>query len=238
MPGRLFVASIGFHENFVIRLLTMKNAGVGDRLFLVTVNPPAKAVEAAADTLRSYTGRLGIVFEGLLALDPKRFPEDVSRLLDAVSGKACEMDADEVVFDATGGSRVLAPALLLTALAVAPTRRTEFLVQSDTGGDWVVRIPWNLLRLIASPTQVTREDERILEAIIEEPGIHQDELAEKLGIHPKTLANRLSRLTKLGLAARKGRPRSIVPGEWTRYLIRSRLQATARSCKNVNGREE
>ena len=234
MPGRLFVASIGFHENFIIRLLAQKNARRGDRLVLVTVDPPAKAVKTAVSTIEALAGRLGLTIEDLIALDPERFHEDTAGLLGRLSRIACEMEAEEIVFEGTSGSRALLLALLLTALAMARSWRTEFIVQSDTGGDWIVRLPWSLLRLLASPQQVTGEDERILEAVIETPGIHQDDLSTMLGIHPKTLANRLSKLTKLGLVARKGRPRSLVPGEWTIYLILARLQARKRVCESVN----
>ncbi len=68
--GRLFVFTLGFHEDFAIRRLTSSAAGRSDAIICVTIKPIASATHRAYGNLVSFAQVNGVNVLGLLDIDP------------------------------------------------------------------------------------------------------------------------------------------------------------------------
>ena len=217
MPGKLFLFTLGFHENFAIRRLLSQAAGEGDSVIAVTVKPAAAAVKTAFGTIENLCMRLKIGEAKLLEVSPENLEESIAAIVEKVHETMAERGHSEVVVDASGGSRILALATLLSALILSRAYKVKYYIQSDTGGDWDVKVTQTQLRLLTR--QLTKEKLAILKAITENPGQRPEEIAAKIGMHPKTLKNHLTELKQLGLATQKGRAAGIYPTPWTRIAL-------------------
>ncbi|MEB3851677.1 MAG: CRISPR-associated CARF protein Csa3, partial [Desulfurococcales archaeon] len=207
MAGTLYLATLGFHENFALRRLSSSGAGPGDYVAAITVKPPAKAVLAAWNSLRAIATRLGVAPIELLQLDPSDPEALTADIIEWASKAAAERGVEAIVIDATGGSRLLTVATLLAAIALQRRYNVRYYIQSDTGDDWEAKIDAALIEAITSPP--TPEKRAILQAVLQNPGATPAQIAEAIGMHPKTLANHLTKLKKQRLVAQKGRARGL-----------------------------
>ena len=60
MTSRVFVITLGYHEDHAIRLLTVCSVSKDDEVIALTAKPVVPAVRRAFDSLRTYLLRLGL----------------------------------------------------------------------------------------------------------------------------------------------------------------------------------
>ena len=215
MPGRLFVATLGFHENFILRLLNSRAARAGDGLLLVTTRPAAGANITAYNNTMAYATRLGVKVYPLMELDPENPSEELHRLTDTIRRLAREHDYSEIIIDITGGPKLTALLAILAALILRSETKLEVTVQSDTGGTWEARISGNILGAIACGIG---EKAKILEHILDKPGATIHAISQATGLSPKTVANYISILKRQGLVYQKGRGAGLYLTEWGKLI--------------------
>lgn len=208
--ARLYIITMGFHENFALRRLGQ--ASRDDRVVVVTVKPAAKTVIRAYESLKVMASKMGVSVEGLVEIDPGDVEGAVSQILSLASRAG-----DGVVIDASGGSRSLVAITLMAALILSRSFRVDYYIQSDVDAEWEVRITHSHLRLVTRP--LTREKKAILEAVVNRPGRPPEELARDLNMHSKTLRNHLSELKQAGLIVQRGRGSGVYPTRLARLAI-------------------
>ena len=208
MDGRLFLGTLGFHENFIARTLHTFAAGKSDGLLLITLHPVVKGVEIAMNNLYSLSLSLGIIKHDHIEVNPFNPLEGIGLIHDKLISIAERKGYSEVIADLTGGPRIVVVSTLLALLLVSDKIPVRLIVQDETGGG-------GLLDLVLSPVLQALKGmgvkERILKLTVDRPGLRQEEIAEALGVSDKTAANYISQLVKLGLVARKGRARGVYP---------------------------
>ncbi|MCE4624511.1 MAG: CRISPR-associated CARF protein Csa3 [Desulfurococcales archaeon] len=215
MPGRLFIATLGFHENFIIRLLNSRAARGGDGLLLVTVKPAAGAVLTAYNNTLAFSARLGVKVYPLLELDPADVAESLHTLVHTITDLAREQDYREIIMDITGGSRIVALQAVLAALILRGMSQIELIVQSDTGGDWEAKITGSILDALACGVG---DKIKVLTYLLANPGASTHQIAEATGLAPKTVANYISKLKRHGLVYQKGRGGGVYLTGWGKLL--------------------
>lgn len=205
-PGRrVFVFSLGFHEDFALRRLHSHGASGGDRIVAVTLDPVVGGVARAFESIRTMASRLGLAEPVLL-----RVPGgDLARAVAMVAG-AVRSGGGYVVADVTGGPRFAGLAVLLGVVFSGVDG--EVWVQSEAGGGWEARVPLGVLRLLRQP--LSPEKRRLLEFFAANPGCRPEDAAAELGVAPKTVLNHLSELKRLGLVAQRGRGGGVYVTEW------------------------
>ena len=201
MP-RLFYLTLGFHENFAIRRLSVNGASTEDFVLAVTLSPAVSGVVKAFDSLRLYASRLGISSVELFEVPGEDVAMAIGLLVDRLTSLVAR-GYDPVVADLTGGSRFLTAASLISLTLISDLARVDVYLQSDTGAAWESRIPPGIMGLLREG--LSREKERIVEAIRGKPGITPDEIAEATGTAPKTVRNHLSAMKSMGIVYSRGR---------------------------------
>lgn len=192
--GRLFMISIGFHEDRAIRRLVESSATKGDRVYLITASR-TQAVLRAYESLVTLCRKLGLPDPELVEVPTGLF-EGVGRLLSILSGAEAE-----VVLDLSGGMRYLV-AYALVALFISGRSATVY-VQPESGEGRDVVIPAKLFSLARDFPKGF--DLLVLRALRDREGSTVVELSGSLGRSAKTVTNSVSRLAKMGLVARRGR---------------------------------
>jgi len=215
LSERIFLITLGFHENFAIRRLTASGAGPGDRLLVITLSPMVAGAKNAFESLSAFSRRLGVSEVRLVEVDPSSLEESVEKIIEAVD----EVGGREIVVDASGGSRVLVLASLLAVTFLSGRYRVSYYIQSDTGGGWEVKVTDQQLRRLR-PT-ISKEKERILLMVVESPGLTAEELSERLNIKEKTVKNHMSELKAMNLVTQRGRGRGYYLTSWGRLMVRS-----------------
>ena len=215
MPGRLFVATLGFHENFTLRLLNSRAARRGDGLLLVTTRPAAGANITAYNNILAYATRLGITVYPLMELDPERPSEEIHRLITTILELSRENGYAETIIEMTGGPKITALIAVLAALLLRDKTRIELVVQSDTSGAWETRITGSILGAIACGVG---EKAKILTHLLHNPGASAHSIAQATGLSPKTVANYLTKLKRQGLVYQRGRGAGVYLTEWGKLV--------------------
>ncbi len=209
MP-RLFVFSIGYHENFAMRRLMSHHASRGDGILGFTMKPAAGAALGAWGSLRTFALRLGMTDHGLHELSCLNLAESSATVRSMVE----DAGYGAVVADLTGGPRCVVVSVLLGLLASGS--EGEVWVQMEGGEGGEDRIPLSILRVLRRG--VSEAMRRMLSTIKESPGMRPQELAEELGLSLKTVQNSLSELKKLGLIYQKGRGAGVYLTNWGRLF--------------------
>jgi len=217
MAGRLFLGTLGFHENFIVRTLHTFAAGRNDGLMLVTLKPIVKGVEIAMRNLDSLRLRLGVYSHGHIEVDPSSPLESIGQVYEAVLSIIKDKRYIELVADLSGGPRIVVVSTLLALLFASEKVPVRLLVQDETGSGGILDIRLTPIRQALRGMGIRG---RILRIVSEKPGIGQEEIAGALGISEKTAANYISQLTRLGLVARRGRARNVYPTGLGRLVAR------------------
>jgi len=206
---RVFVITLGFHEDHAIRLLTSSGAASDDRVVILTAKPVVPAVRRAYEGLRAFAMRVGIGDPEIVEVPPE-LALGVESILNVFE---C---ANELVLGLSGGMRYL---IVFTLVALVLSGKTATIHIYPEGGDVPeVTIPKDV---VASLRRLPTEAElRILKEVTASPGITDEEVAEKIGRKVKTVKNVVSELVKAGLVVRRGRRGGLYPTEWGALIAR------------------
>lgn len=207
--GRLFIISIGFHEDRAIRRLIESSATKGDRVYLITASR-TQAVLRAYESLTTLCRKLGLPDPELVEVPTGLF-EGVGRLLSVLNSAE-----SEVVLDLSGGMRYLA-AYALVALFISGRSATVY-VQPESGEGHDVVIPAKLFSVARDLPKGL--DLLVLRAVHDLEGSTVEELSESLGRSAKTVANSVSKLVRMGLVARRGRRGGLHLTELGRLVVK------------------
>jgi len=206
--GRRFILTLGFHEDRAIRRLMESSASRDDEIFVVTASR-APAALAAFNSLAGFCRRVGLPEPKLVEVPPRLY-EGVAVLAELIGGSP-----GPVVLDLSGGMRYLA---VLGILALFLTgRRAAVYVQPESEGEELA-IPEAVINLAYEPLQDLELS--VMRVVAEREGLTVEGVAEVVGRSPKTVANAVSRLQKLGLVARRGRAGGVYLTEVGRLALR------------------
>ncbi len=217
--ARLFLLTLGFHENFAIRRLTRSSSSGGDVVLVVSIRNPVRAVVTAYESVKGIASRMGLVVRDLYTLDPEDVAGSLSLLLEEVESLVRAYSLRRVVIDATGGVKPLSLITFLLALILASKGEVsvDYYIQSETSMEYEVHLDDRMLRLFTS--KLSREELRVLAGVLHYPGESPSRLAELLGVNYKTLLNKLGKLKKIGLAYQRGRGGGVYPTPWARVAL-------------------
>ena len=213
---RLFVFTLGFHEDFAIRRLTVAGASRGDGFLCVTLKPAAGATLRAYNNLLNFASVSGVRALGLLEVDAgspaQAVASIVSRVFEVSGGSV-----RSVVFDVSGGSRgVTTPAIFAAILLSIAGFNVDVYVSSEGGEVWEARFPSSFLKVFT--LNLGGQAIEILRLLAESQGLQVSEIAERLAVHEKTVMNRVAELSKLDLVARRGRGGGVYLTQWGELL--------------------
>ncbi|MEM2288511.1 MAG: CRISPR-associated CARF protein Csa3 [Sulfolobales archaeon] len=209
LVGRVFIISIGFHEDRAIRRLMESSATKGDRVYLITASR-TQAVLRAYESLVALCRKLGLPDPELVEV-PTGLYDGIARLLSVLSSSD-----SEVVLDLSGGMRYLA-AYALVALFISGRSATVY-VQPESGEGSDVVIPAKLFSVARDPPKGV--DLLVLRAVHDLEGSTVEELSKSVSRSAKTVANSISKLTKMGLVVRRGRRGSLHLTELGRLAVK------------------
>lgn len=191
--GRLFIITLGFHEDHVIRRLVNDKASRGDRVVLITASPVASATQRAYESLIAVCGRMGLPRPELVSVSADPY-EGLKTLISLLRS-----DGD-VVLDLSGGMRYLSVYALMALLLIR--REGKVYLQPESGEVSEVAVPETLIRAFFSPP---RPAEVELMRLVGAGGLSAQDIARLSGKSEKTVMNMLSSLSRRGLIVRKGR---------------------------------
>ncbi len=204
---RVFVFTLGFHEDHAIRLLTSSGASFDDRVVVLTGSPLVTATKKAIEGLRAFTLRMGIG-EPVVIEVPPSFNEGISTILRVFSDNA------EYVLGLSGGMGYL---IVFTLIALVLSGRNAKIYIYPEGGD-VPEILIDKYVLTTLRKLPTEAELRVLNEIVKAPGITDEEIAVIIGRKVKTVRNIVSELNKSGLIIKRGRRGGIYPTEWGKVI--------------------
>ena len=157
---RVFVFTLGFHEDHAIRLLTSSGASFDDRVVVLTGSPLVTATKKAIEGLRAFTLRMGIG-EPVVIEVPPSFNEGISTILRVFSDNA------EYVLGLSGGMGYL---IVFTLIALVLSGRNAKIYIYPEGGD-VPEILIDKYVLTTLRKLPTEAELRVLNEIVKAPGI-------------------------------------------------------------------
>lgn len=192
--GRLFVITLGFHEDHVIRRLVNDKAVEDDRVVLITASPVATATQRAYESLLTLCSKMRLPKPELVGVPCS--PYDGLRVLLNLM-----MGGGDVVLDLSGGMRYLAVYALIALLLTR--RRGRIYLQPESGEVSEVTIPETLIEVFLNPPKPTEVE--LLRLLKGSEGVSVRDLARLSGKAEKTVMNIVSELSKRGLVVRKGR---------------------------------
>jgi CRISPR-associated protein Csa3 len=227
--GRLFVFTLGFTESFALRRFNALSAGHGDGFICLTARPVVSGVVNAYQTLVAYAGRLGVSPLGLFDIDMSDAPSAVYSIIDVVVRALRSSGFDVVVFDVSGGMRLLVASATLSAIMLSRFVSVIFYVGGE-GGEYVeFKLDSRDFNVVSLP-QVSGEDLKILGLLVENEGLGVEGIAGRLGLSGKTVANRLAFLQRMGLVYRRGRGGGVYLTSWGKL---TRLMEELRALKGT-----
>ena len=218
MPERLFTATLGFNETYIVNTLHRYGASKGDGVLIITLNPIVGGVRKALNNLNGIASVMRFTMHGVVGIERDNPVGSITSIIDKILDILDRYGYRRVIADLTGGPRMVIIATM-TALLLLPSRiSVEIRVQDETGGEADIRLKIEVLK---AALKGLGEKGRVLAYITSNPGTPPGGIAEALGLSPKTIANYVTHLKKLGLVTQKGRGRGIYPTEWG--IILSRL---------------
>lgn len=181
MP-KTFIASLGFDQSSLIRLIGEKGLSINDKIYLVTsaVSHPKteNAIKSIVDFVRAVNPGIGIE---VLRLNEADLENNVAKLSIIIS------NSDEPIIDITGGPKGISLSLFLAA-CFSGVRKVY--MTTETLGERVE------MPTLAMPASVLTDRQReALEAL----PCRVTELSRKLGVSKSTASRLLKNLMKKGL---------------------------------------
>lgn len=192
--GRLFVVTLGFHEDHVMRRLVSDKAVRSDRVILVTASPVAAATQRAYESLIAACSRMSLPRPELVEVPADPYG-GLKTLLSLMIGE------DELVVDLSGGMRYLSVYVLLALLLMR--RRSRIYLQPESGEVSEVLIPETVIEVFFNPPKPVELE--LLRLIGSNEGLTTRDLSRFSGRAEKTVMNIVSSLSKRGLILRRGR---------------------------------
>ncbi len=215
MPERLFTATLGFNETYLVNTLHRYGATRGDGGLIITLYPVVGGVRRALNNLNGIASVMGFTMHGVVGIRRERPVESIINIIDRISEVAVEHGYKRVIADLTGGPRMVIMATMTALLLLPGNIGVEVRVQDETGGEGDLRLDIEVLK---ASLKGLGEKGRVLAYIVSNPGASPGAIAEALGLSPKTVANYITHLKRLGLVAQKGRGRGVYPTEWGAIL--------------------
>lgn len=208
--SRTFLFILGYHEDYIIRRLHRNHASRPDTIALISQTPLTGALRRSYLNLEAYLVKIGLGSPKLIQVRLT----DMDEVIPAISRELGKLP-QPIILDLTGGDRLLATITLLVLLAAR--RQVEIYVQPETGEPLEVRIPHQIIKLTYNP--LTEEKKKILQTIIENPGITVEELARIHSKTWKTMKNYVNQLKRNELVVQKGRRATLYPTQWARIVV-------------------
>ena len=198
--GKIFVATLGFDEKFIIGGLVRHNISRGDRVYLLTVEPVEEKTRVAFNRVEEFIKNYvkGVKIE-LVAFKLTNFVDLTIDIMDFLNSIAkCDK---KVYVNLSGGMRALILSLYNALFFLSRKFTTNHIrVQVDVeleNRSGVFNLKPGLLNLIAFYSSITANDLKFLNAIGEESSLK--ELVNKMGLQPSTVSKKINKLEKLGL---------------------------------------
>lgn len=207
---RTFLFILGYHEDYIIRRLHRSHATRLDAVVLISPAPLTGALKRAYLNLEAYLSKIGLNQPKLIQVPQTNIDETITTIT-----RELRKQPQPIILDLTGGNRLLATITLLILLATK--KQVEIYIQPETGEPWEIRIPHQIIKLIHNP--LTEEKKKILQTIIENPGITIEELAKTHNKTPKTMKNYINQLKRNELIIQKGRKAAVYPTQWAKLII-------------------
>ena len=215
--GRLFVFTLGFSEGFVLRRFSLSAAGSGDGFVCFTARPVVSGVVTAYQTIVAYASRLGVSALGLVDVDLSDVSSAVYSIVSGIVGFLRSGGFGSVVFDVSGGMRLLVVSATFSAILLSRFVDVIFYVVGEGGEHGEFKLDSRDFSVFGLP-QISDMDRRILGVIVDNEGLGVNGIAGRLGLSSKTVANRLAYLQRLGLIYRRGRGGGVYLTGWGRLV--------------------
>lgn len=210
--SRLFIFPLGYHEDFILRRLAKLGVGSSDVVLVTVCEPYIIGTRRAFESLKARSVELGYSTPKLLILDCSKPWNAISSLMNEVDGIP---DLERIFIDLSGGMRVLLVYIVLALLFLR--KKFELYVQPESGAFEEIHIPEKIIELIHNP--LTEAEKKLLEIIVENPGITIKQLSTTLGRKEKTIANLVSKLRNKGLLQKKTKIHHVHPTPWAQIII-------------------
>jgi CRISPR-associated protein Csa3 len=222
---KTYLSTMGFHESFVLRLLSRTNATRDDELIIVVPKPVIGGVAEAIDSLKASCSRMRYPEPRVEEIELGDFPSTLSQILDVVLSSKGIIHANLSV-----GLRSMDVLILLAILLSRKPFFAYLMSESGEGHEIVVKGDevYSLLK------EYTVEDLKLLYAISRKGEVTLSELANELGKSEKTVVNRLNELKKAGLVVIKGKDRGVSLTQLGNILLKMR---SLERVKSVNALE-
>lgn len=210
MTSRVFVITLGYHEDHAIRLLTVCSVSKDDEVIALTAKPVVPAVRRAFDSLRTYLLRLGLKEPKLVEV-----PTDVIEGLSTIA-EVFQDGSKEYVLSLSGGMRYLVIYTLITLVVLG--RVATIYIYPEGGEAPEIVIPKNLIKVLR---RLPSEAElRILREVMKSPGISVEDLSLSIGRSVKTIRNLISDLSRAGLVVRRGRGGGVFLSKLGEFIVK------------------
>lgn len=201
---KVFIAPLGFHEDFILRSLVALRATRGDLVCVVTCSPVTGAVKRALDGLVSVCTRQGLPEPVLVEVNCNDFYGSLRKIRNFLKAAG----SDNVFFCAGGGLRALSFMILLALVSLKKPFTLHY--EPESGIEEFTVKPEFFLNLFKEPSDT---ELKALNVILLKPGVSVKELAETMDVKEKTVRNIVTRLKKRGLVVKKGKKEGVEPTE-------------------------
>lgn len=197
-----YFVTIGFHESFILRLLSHTNATKSDRLVIVVPKPIIGGVAEAIESLRANCSRLHYPEPEVHEIEIKDFAETLSQIVSVINS----LGRGIIISNLSAGMRLMDAIILVGLIA---SRRDFIVYLLDEGGEGreMVIDSSEVSTLIKD---YSTEEIKLLMAVEKLGKTTVPELAKLLGKSEKTVMNRISEMKKEKLIALKGKDREVV----------------------------
>ena len=204
---RVYVFTLGFHEDHAIRLLTSSGASFDDKVVVLTESPLITATKKAIRNLKVFTTKMGIG-EPLVVKVPPSLNEGISTLLEVFSYDA------EYILGLLGGTGYLIVFTLIALVLSGKNAKIYIYPEASNIPEILIdKYVLNTLRRLPTETELM-----VLNEIVKAPGITDEEIAVIIGKKVKTVRNIVTELNKSGLIIKRGRRGGIYPTEWGKVI--------------------
>ncbi|MEM0233597.1 MAG: CRISPR-associated CARF protein Csa3 [Candidatus Nezhaarchaeales archaeon] len=107
---KTFIATLGFDQSSIVRLIGERGLSEGDNIFLITSTTPHSRTENALQSIREFVGRINpSIRVEVRRLDEKALMDNVVVLARLIAG------VENPVIDVSGGPKMLSLSLFLAA---------------------------------------------------------------------------------------------------------------------------